>query len=105
MKEDVSAPPSEGVYIHGLFIEGAAWDRKNVRLTESAPKVIYQPMPVIHVSATNSNDDGDPRMYRCPVYKRPKRTDLNYIFDVDLKTQQPPEYWIMRGVAMLGATS
>ncbi|KAJ1345302.1 hypothetical protein BSLG_000815 [Batrachochytrium salamandrivorans] len=105
MKEDITAPPSEGVYIHGLFIEGAGWDRKNIRLTESQPKVIFQSMPVVHVSATNSPDEGDPRMYRCPVYQRPRRTDQNYIFDIDLKTQQTPDYWILRGIALLCATS
>ena len=101
MKEDITGPPAEGVYIHGLFIEGAGWDRKNIRLTESQPKVIYTAMPVIHVSATNSTDEGDPKMYRCPVYRRPRRTDLNYIFDVDLKTVQSPDYWILRGIALL----
>ncbi|TPX71761.1 hypothetical protein SpCBS45565_g00838 [Spizellomyces sp. 'palustris'] len=105
MKEDITAPPTEGVYIHGLFIEGAAWDRKNIRLTESQPKVIYQAMPVVHVSATNSTDEGDPRMYKCPVYRRPRRTDQNYVFDIELKTVQNPDYWIMRGVALLCATS
>jgi dynein heavy chain len=105
MKEDIAAQPAEGVYIHGLFIEGAAWDRKNIRLTESQPKVIFQSMPVIHVSAINSQEDGDPKLYRCPVYKRPRRTDQNYVFDVEMKTQQNPDYWIMRGVALLCSTS
>ncbi|KAJ1514425.1 Dynein heavy chain 5, axonemal [Coelomomyces lativittatus] len=105
MKEDITAPPSEGLYIHGLFIEGAGWDRKNIRLTESQPKILYQAMPVIHISATNSSDEPDPKLYRAPVYKRPRRTDQNYIFDVDLRTSQPPEYWILRGVALLAATS
>ncbi|KAI8811565.1 dynein heavy chain and region D6 of dynein motor-domain-containing protein [Cladochytrium replicatum] len=105
MKEDITAPPPEGVYIYGLFIEGAAWDRKNIRLVDSQPKIIYQPMPAIHVSATNTPDEMDPKMYRCPVYKRPRRTDLNYIFDVDLKTTQSPDYWILRAIALLCATS
>jgi dynein heavy chain len=105
MKEDITAPPSEGVYIHGLFIEGAGWDRKNIKLTESQAKVIFQAMPVIHINATNSSDEGDPKLYKCPVYRRPKRTDLNYIFDVELKTTQNPDYWVMRGIAMMCATS
>ncbi|KAJ3396765.1 Dynein heavy chain 5, axonemal [Lobulomyces angularis] len=106
MKEDITTTPAEGVYIHGLFIEGAGWDRKNIKLTESQPKVIHQAMPVIHVSATNTPDDLDGRMYRCPVYKRPRRTDLNYIFDVDLKTNpQSADYWVLRGIALLCATS
>lgn len=105
MKEEITQPPSEGVYIYGLFIEGAGWDRKNVRLTESQPKVIYQSMPVVHVSATNSADETDPKFYRCPVYKRPRRTDQNYIFDVELRSAQNTDYWTMRGVALLASTS
>uniref|UniRef100_A0AAV2L334 AAA+ ATPase domain-containing protein n=1 Tax=Knipowitschia caucasica TaxID=637954 RepID=A0AAV2L334_KNICA len=42
MKEDVLAPPPEhlgGVYIYGLFVDGAGWDRRNARLTEAPVKV------------------------------------------------------------------
>lgn len=43
----------------------------------------------------------DSRLYSCPIYKKPVRTDMNYIAAVDLKTSLPPEYWILRGVALL----
>jgi len=88
MKEDVTSAPSEGVYIYGMFVEGAGWDRKNIKLTESQAKILYQAMPVVHVSAINSSEDDDPKLYCCPVYKRPRRTDQNYIFNVMLKTSQ-----------------
>ncbi|NXB44935.1 DYH5 protein, partial [Leucopsar rothschildi] len=54
MKEDVVGPPPAdigGVYIHGLFLEGAGWDRRNSRLMESAPKVLFTSLPVVHVYA------------------------------------------------------
>lgn len=41
-KEDVLTPPDEGVYIYGLFLDGAGWDKRNMKLIEPANKVRYQ---------------------------------------------------------------
>ncbi|XP_069769397.1 dynein axonemal heavy chain 5 isoform X6 [Narcine bancroftii] len=109
MKEDVSAPPSAdigGVYVYGLFLDGGGWDKKNVRLMESSPKVLFTLLPVVHVYAINAIAPPDSKkqqgaMYSCPVYKKPRRTDLTYIFSLHLKTVQNPDHWILRGVALL----
>ena len=101
MKEDISSPPTEGVYVYGLYLDGAGWDRRNCRLVEPQPKVLFTPLPVAHVYAVNTTAGRDTRLYECPVYKKPVRTDLTYIFCLNLKTVPNPDHWILRGVALL----
>ncbi|XP_035785030.1 dynein heavy chain 8, axonemal-like [Anopheles albimanus] len=99
--EDCKVAPVEGVYIYGLYLDGAGWDKRKVRLQEATNKILYSPMPVIHVYAINSTAAKDPKLYECPVYKKANRTDLNYITPLWLQTLKPPDHWIMRGVALL----
>ncbi|XP_074644897.1 dynein axonemal heavy chain 5-like [Tubulanus polymorphus] len=101
LKDDITQPPQEGVYVYGLFLEGAGWDRRGCKLIEPKPKVLFEPLPVIHIYAINSTGGADPRMYLCPIYKKPRRTDLTYIAAVELKTNQIPDHWVLRGVALL----
>jgi len=105
-KEEVTAPPKEGVYIYGLYLEGAAWDRRNGWLIDSTPKVLHTVLPLVHLFAVNSTGDRDKKLYQCPVYRKPRRTDLEYVTMLDLRTGTAansggPEKWIMRGVALL----
>lgn len=46
------AAPREGVYIHGLFLEGARWDSNLGVLAEARLKELHPPMPVIYVKVT-----------------------------------------------------
>ncbi|XP_060709267.1 dynein axonemal heavy chain 8-like [Hemiscyllium ocellatum] len=101
MKDEIKIPPPEGVYIYGLYLDGAGWDRRNIRLTESTAKVLFTMVPVIYIFAINSTAPKDPKLYICPVYKKPQRTDLKFITALCLRTVQPPDHWILRGVALL----
>lgn len=94
-------PPKEGVYVYGLFLDGASWDSKKSILKESINKMLFTAMPVVHIYAINSTAAKDARLYVCPVYKKPKRTDLNFITPLWLKTPEKPEHWVLRGVAIL----
>ncbi|XP_047042441.1 dynein axonemal heavy chain 8-like [Helicoverpa zea] len=99
--EEIKVPPPEGVYIHGLYIDGAGWDRRNLRLCECALKMVYTVLPVVHVYAINSTAPKDPKLYQCPVYKKPVRTGLTFITPLWLPTIKNPDHWILRGVAIL----
>ncbi|XP_055363688.1 dynein axonemal heavy chain 5 [Betta splendens] len=113
MREDVSAPPPEevgGVYIYGLFLDGAGWDRRGAKLTEAPAKVLFTPLPVVHVYAVSSASAADAKrpaaagaahLYSCPVYKKPRRTDLNFIFSLQLRTTRAADHWTLRGAALL----
>ncbi|KAL5010677.1 hypothetical protein ScPMuIL_012982 [Solemya velum] len=101
VKEDIHSGPNEGVYVYGLFLDGAGWDRRNARLIEPTPKVLYTLIPVAHVFATNMEKPKSNTLYECPVYKKPRRTDLTYIFPLLLKTNKDPAHWILRGVGLL----
>ncbi|XP_078614027.1 dynein axonemal heavy chain 5-like isoform X11 [Branchiostoma floridae x Branchiostoma japonicum] len=111
-KEDVVAPPPAeigGVYVYGLFLDGASWDRKNIKLIEPQPKVLFTNMPVVHIYAINNAGPKDETkkqpagvaLYECPVYKKPRRTDLTFILRLKLRTTNSPEHWVLRGTALL----
>ncbi|KAF5272453.1 hypothetical protein FQR65_LT04921 [Abscondita terminalis] len=99
--EDVKTSPPEGVYVHGLFLDGAGWDKKSSRLAESINKVLYTLVPVIHIYAIYSTAAKSPKLYTCPLYKKTRRTDLNFITPLWLETIKPPQHWVLRGVALL----
>lgn len=101
LKEEVTTPPDEGVYVYGLFLEGASWDRRGCKLIEAKPKVLFEPLPVIHMFAVNSTGADDQKLYICPIYKKPRRTDLTFVASVYLKTNQTIDHWVLRAVALL----
>lgn len=54
----------EGVYVYGLYLEGAGWDKRKSILCESAKKVLFVMMPVIHVFALYDSPNKSPKLYQ-----------------------------------------
>uniref|UniRef100_A0A8D8Y8J0 Dynein heavy chain 8, axonemal n=1 Tax=Cacopsylla melanoneura TaxID=428564 RepID=A0A8D8Y8J0_9HEMI len=75
-REGVVKAPAEGVYVYGLFLEGAAWDKRFRILIEALPKVLNTLMPNLHITAVNKAYVTDPKLYTTPVYKKPSRKEL-----------------------------
>lgn len=72
MKEgpgDLRQEPTDGCYIHGLFLEGCRWDQDEMCLTESRPKELYTLMPVIWLIPKSNRSKPEKGIYECPVYK------------------------------------
>ncbi|EMP23709.1 Dynein heavy chain 9, axonemal [Chelonia mydas] len=99
-REDLSSPPREGAYVHGLFMEGARWDMQTGMMTDARLKDLTPAMPVIFIKAIPA-DKQDPRsMYPCPVYKTRQRGPT-YVWTFNLKTKENPSKWVLAGVALL----
>lgn len=69
-------------------------------------QVLFTVLPVVHVYAISTLASDAKRqqgisLYPCPVYKKPRRTDLTFIFSLLLRTFQSPDHWTLRGVALL----
>ena len=74
-KEEMASQPGpqEGVYIYGLFLDGAGWDKNKGYIIESAPKVLFSPMPVVHIFVLETNKPRDCNLYEV---SNPRSTHL-----------------------------
>uniref|UniRef100_K3W732 AAA+ ATPase domain-containing protein n=1 Tax=Globisporangium ultimum (strain ATCC 200006 / CBS 805.95 / DAOM BR144) TaxID=431595 RepID=K3W732_GLOUD len=119
--------PDDGVFAHGLILEGARWstlDEISERfhigsspstecggtLLDSNPKELLWTLPVVYVKAVQTKPSWepsavgylrhDPSIYECPVYLTRFRGHT-YIFLATLPTDCGGEKWVLRGVAIL----
>jgi dynein heavy chain len=99
--------------VHGLFLDGAAWNRPDGTLVEQEPKRLFTPLPAVYVTAATkahkktraAQDHGPYGAYEAPVYRYARRTDKHYIFSVPLASRDHrPLHWTLRGVALLCST-
>ncbi|XP_028285542.1 dynein heavy chain 2, axonemal [Parambassis ranga] len=103
---NITDPPKDGVYIRGLYLEGAGWDKKNICLVEALPMQMVCPMPTIHFKPVENRKKMAKSMYLCPCYYFPVRTGgadrASFVVSVELKSGvMTPDHWIKRGTALL----
>lgn len=102
--------PEDGIYVHGLWIESARWDRQAGYLDESRPGVMFDALPVVHFTPVK---DYEPPAgeYQCPLYKTNVRAGVlsttgqstNYVLNVSLpiRPDTDGDKWVLQGTALL----
>ena len=108
---DVVHPPADGVYVYGMYLEGARWDASKDELGESRRGELFSEMPVIHLQPKRLRDmEGERRVtYTCPVYKTSRRAgtlsttghSTNFVVAMQLPSGNEEKHWVKRGVALL----
>lgn len=108
--EDVTEGPEDGIYVSGLWIDGAKWDRKRRCLDDSDPGVMQSPLPVTHFFPVKDYVPPE-NEYECPLYKTSIRAgtlsttgqSTNFVMSVNLPIREgtDSDYWVLQGVALL----
>ncbi|OHT04931.1 Dynein heavy chain family protein [Tritrichomonas foetus] len=115
------------IFIRGIFLEGARWYKSvgsNTQsqwgLTELITSTgkrggkpvteLRNEMPLIKLWTVRKDGQNKEILFKtesdtyvCPVYSNSNRTDLNYIFDIPLKSLSSSvkaRHWVLRGVCM-----
>ncbi|VDN98570.1 unnamed protein product [Rodentolepis nana] len=130
-EHNITNTPKEGVYVSGLYLEGAGWDIRSQCLIEATPMMLVCGMPVIHFRPIE-NKKKIPRckshrryfygsskadrnitnlicvlaVYVCPCYYYQNRAGAlgkqSFMIGVELKTgDAQPDHWVKRGTALL----
>ena len=106
----VKDAPTDGVYIYGMFLQGAKWEDSNPDapgfLTEMNNKELDPRIPVMHVFAVSIHEKNTVGYYECPVYYTTARGGT-FIFTAYLRMESEesdPNVWVLAGVALILST-
>lgn len=104
---DLKADSEIGSYIHGFFLEGAAWENSGPQqegyLIEQKLKELHPVLPVIEVVSVLIKDKKVKSQYMCPVYYTTVR-GAAFIFKANLNMESEEvleSKWILSGTSLI----
>merc|ERR1711871_1928816 len=112
-----AAPPADGAYLYGMFLDGARWDWDIWGLADSKPKELLTDVPhmalvpglIKDINASQAKKE----LYRTPFYKTSERKGVlsttghstNFVMAVQTpRGKHTVDYWVKRGTAFLSQT-
>nr|XP_014091747.2 dynein heavy chain 12, axonemal isoform X1 [Bactrocera oleae] len=108
-EDSMKSAPADGVYINGLFLEGARWNLKENIIDEQLPKILIYTVPAIYFKPVEILKLLEGTRYKCPLYKTSERKGVlsttghstNYVIPILLKTKVKASHWVKRSAALL----
>ena len=88
--QPVPMSPQDGVWVRGLYLEGAGWDRKNSCLVEAEPMQLVCLMPTIHFRPTESRKKSAKGGTVCPLPSLPAPSLVCILTQPPLSSTAPP---------------
>ncbi|GBG33042.1 Dynein heavy chain 7, axonemal [Hondaea fermentalgiana] len=111
---EVTEPPEDGVIVYGLFIDGARFCKERMILTESLPKVLISPAPMMLFQPCKKDDMKKSHVYEAPCYRTSERrgilsttghsTNFIMLISVPIDETKTQDTFIRGGVALLAST-
>ncbi|ALC49870.1 Dhc16F [Drosophila busckii] len=97
------------INVHGIFVEAARWDLSKGGLCDAKFGELYTRMPVVRFLPCL--EVAPTARYESPLYKTQQRSGVlsttghstNFVLAILLKSLNDPEFWIMRGTALVCA--
>ena len=111
-ENEVKEAPEIGVYIYGLFMQGARWDMNKRVVDDSQIGVPIVPFPVIWLEPVLDEELKLDKTFACPMYKTSLRAgelsttghSTNFVMYLNLSADRDGDYWVRRGTALLCMT-
>lgn len=105
----MNKPAENGIYVNGLFVDGARWDRKENCIAEQMPKILTDTLPIVWIKPILIVNFQLKGRYKSPVYKTSERRGIlsttghstNYVLPIFIPTKRDPSHWVKRSVALL----
>lgn len=107
--KDIENPPNIGAFVYGLFMEGGRFNRKLMKMDDSLPRQLLDPMPCIWLKPVITADYNPVSVYDCPLYKTSIRAgtlsttghSTNFVVALPIPSDLAQDHWVRRGCAML----